>query len=100
MKRIFIVLEGETEERFLRRVLYTPFINNEKHIEAQQWITNRKLGTTGNIKGIFKKDLKARSYESVFCLQIHRYPIQKAHGHIRSAWYRRKAGRPVSRWGD
>ena len=48
MKRLFIVVEGETEERFIRRVLYQPFILKDFHIEAQQWITNRKLGTTGS----------------------------------------------------
>jgi hypothetical protein len=47
MKRLFIVVEGETEERFIRRVLYQPFITRNIHIEAQQWITNRKLGTAG-----------------------------------------------------
>lgn len=47
MKRLFIVVEGETEERFLRRVLYTPFIIQGIHIEAQQWLTNRKLGVSG-----------------------------------------------------
>ena len=47
MKRLFIVVEGETEERFVKSVLYPPFINQEIKIEAQQWITNRKLGTAG-----------------------------------------------------
>lgn len=47
MKRLFIVVEGETEERFVRTVLYPYFINLGIHIEAQSWITNRKLGTTG-----------------------------------------------------
>ncbi len=47
MKRIFIVVEGETEERFLRRVLYEDFITQGIHIEAQQWLTNRNLGTYG-----------------------------------------------------
>jgi len=47
MRRIFIVVEGETEERFVRRVLYNYFITKEIHIEAQQWLTNRKLGIGG-----------------------------------------------------
>lgn len=47
MKRLFIVVEGETEERFVRSVLYNEFILNGIHIEAQQWITNRKLGISG-----------------------------------------------------
>ncbi len=47
MKRIFIVVEGETEERFLRQVVYTHFILKGTHIEAQQWLTNRKLGIKG-----------------------------------------------------
>jgi len=47
MKKLFIVVEGETEERFLRKVLYNEFIQKGIHIEAQQWITNRKLGISG-----------------------------------------------------
>jgi len=47
MKKLFIVVEGETEERFLRKVLYNDFIAKGIHIEAQQWITNRKLGIGG-----------------------------------------------------
>jgi hypothetical protein len=47
MKRLFIVVEGETEERFLRKVLYNHFITQGIHIEAQQWLTNRKLGIGG-----------------------------------------------------
>lgn len=47
MKQIFIVVEGETEERFVREVLYNHFILREIHVEAQQWITNRKLGLRG-----------------------------------------------------
>ena len=47
MKRLFIVVEGETEERFLRKVLYNDFIQKGIHIEAQQWLTNRKLGISG-----------------------------------------------------
>ncbi len=47
MKRLFIVVEGETEERFLRTVIYPHFISLGIHIEAQSWITNRKLGTSG-----------------------------------------------------
>ena len=47
MKRIFIVVEGETEERFVRRVLYDTFITKGIHLEAQQWLTNRKLGVGG-----------------------------------------------------
>jgi hypothetical protein len=50
MKRIFIIVEGETEERFLRQVVYPHFILKEIHIEAQQWITNRKLGTKGGAR--------------------------------------------------
>jgi hypothetical protein len=47
MKTLFIVVEGETEERFLRTVLYNDFITQGIHIEAQQWLTNRKLGIGG-----------------------------------------------------
>lgn len=47
MKRIFVVVEGETEERFLRQVVYSHFILHGIHIDAQQWLTNRKLGTKG-----------------------------------------------------
>lgn len=47
MKILFIVVEGETEEKFLRKLLYPHFIQIGIHIEAQQWITNRKLGTGG-----------------------------------------------------
>jgi hypothetical protein len=47
MKKLFIVVEGETEERFLRKVLYSDFIQKGIHIEAQQWLTNRKLGIGG-----------------------------------------------------
>lgn len=47
MKRLFIIVEGETEERFLRKVLYNDFIQKGIHIEAQQWLTNRKLGIGG-----------------------------------------------------
>lgn len=47
MKRLFIVVEGETEERFIRKVLYNDFITKGIHIEAQQWQTNRKLGIGG-----------------------------------------------------
>ena len=47
MKRIFIVVEGETEERFLRQLVYSHFISRGIHIEGQQWITNRKLSTKG-----------------------------------------------------
>ncbi len=50
MKRVFIIVEGETEERFLRQVVYPHFILKGIHIEAQQWITNRKLGTKGGAK--------------------------------------------------
>jgi len=47
MKKLFIIVEGETEERFLRKVLYNDFITQGIHIEAQQWLTNRKLGIGG-----------------------------------------------------
>jgi len=47
MKKLFIIVEGETEERFLRKVLYHDFILQGIHIEAQQWTTNRKLGIGG-----------------------------------------------------
>lgn len=47
MKKLFVVVEGATEERFLRTVLYNDFITKGIHIEAQQWLTNRKLGTGG-----------------------------------------------------
>jgi hypothetical protein len=47
MKKLFIVVEGETEERFIRKVLYNDFITQNIHIEAQQWLTNKKLGISG-----------------------------------------------------
>lgn len=47
MKKIFIIVEGETEERFLRQVVYSHFIGRGIHVEGQQWLTNRKLGTKG-----------------------------------------------------
>jgi hypothetical protein len=47
MKKIFLVVEGSTEERFVHQVLYPHFILKGILIEAQQWITNRKIGTTG-----------------------------------------------------
>jgi hypothetical protein len=47
MKRIFVVVEGETEERFVRKVLYPYFILLGIYIDAQQWITNKKLGCSG-----------------------------------------------------
>lgn len=47
MKIIYIVVEGETEERFLRQVVSEHFVNSDIHIKPQQWITNRKLGTSG-----------------------------------------------------
>jgi hypothetical protein len=50
MKRVFIVVEGETEERFVRAVLYDYFILKGIHLEAQQWLTNRKLGIGGGGK--------------------------------------------------
>lgn len=36
MKKLFIIVEGETEERFLRKVLYNDFIQKGINIEAQQ----------------------------------------------------------------
>ena len=47
MKKLFVVVEGETEERFIRKVLYNDFITQNIHIEAQQWLTNKKLGISG-----------------------------------------------------
>jgi hypothetical protein len=47
MKRIIIVVEGVTEERFVRGVLYPHFILIGLSVEPQQWITNRKLGVAG-----------------------------------------------------
>lgn len=47
MKRVFIVVEGATEERFVRSILYPHFILLGIHLEAQLWVTNRKLGTEG-----------------------------------------------------
>lgn len=86
MKRIFIVVEGETEERFLRSVLYPHFINIGIHIEAQSWTTNRKLGTSGGgssydlvenhllrLMSRYKKD------DSVFysvMIDLYKFPIQ------------------------
>jgi Domain of unknown function (DUF4276) len=47
MKKIFVVVEGSTEERFVHQVLYPHFVVRGILIEAQQWITNRKIGTSG-----------------------------------------------------
>ncbi len=47
MKRVIIVVEGSTEEKFVRQVLSPHFIQLGIYLDAQQWITNRKLGTTG-----------------------------------------------------
>jgi Domain of unknown function (DUF4276) len=47
MKRIFVVVEGETEERFLRDVMYNHFILIGIHIEGQQWFTNKRKGEQG-----------------------------------------------------
>ena len=47
MIRIFIIAEGETEERFVRQVMYPHFINLGIHLEPEQWITNRKSGNAG-----------------------------------------------------
>lgn len=47
MKKIFIVVEGETEERFIRKVFYSDFITRGIHIEPQQWLTSRKSGIGG-----------------------------------------------------
>jgi len=47
MKRIFIIVEGETEERFVRRILYPHFINLGIHLEPELWVTNRKTGSAG-----------------------------------------------------
>ncbi len=50
MKRVFVIVEGETEERFLRKVVYDHLIVRGIHLEPQQWLTNRKLGTGGGGK--------------------------------------------------
>jgi hypothetical protein len=50
MKKIFVVVEGETEERFLRQVVYEHLIMQGIHIEPQQWFTNRKSGAKGGGK--------------------------------------------------
>jgi hypothetical protein len=47
MKRVFVVVEGETERRFVRDLLYPDFIQKGIHLDAQLWLTNRKLGTGG-----------------------------------------------------
>ena len=47
MKRIIIIVEGITEERFVRKVLHPHFINLGIHLEPEQWITNRKTGDSG-----------------------------------------------------
>lgn len=50
MKLIFVIVEGETEERFLRNVVFEHLIHRGIHLEAQRWTTNRKLGTSGGGK--------------------------------------------------
>lgn len=86
MKKVFVIVEGETEERFLRQVLYSHFILMGIHIEAQLWITNKKLGTGGGgdsfdlienhinrIKSRYKND------ESIFIstmIDLYRFPKQ------------------------
>ena len=47
MKKLFIVTEGETEELFVKKVIRPHLQRLGMHAEAQQWITNRKLGTGG-----------------------------------------------------
>ena len=47
MKKVFVVLDGETEERFVRPVLYPHFILMGIHLEPEQWITGRKTGGKG-----------------------------------------------------
>jgi Domain of unknown function (DUF4276) len=42
-----VVVEGPTEEKFVKAVLHPHFINIGVKVEAQQWITNKKLGTSG-----------------------------------------------------
>jgi len=50
MKKIIIVVEGPTEEQFVRRVICNDFILRGVYVDAQQWVTNRKLGSTGGGK--------------------------------------------------
>jgi hypothetical protein len=50
MKKVIVVAEGPTEEKFVRRVLNPHFSQLGIYLDAQQWITNRKLGTTGGGK--------------------------------------------------
>ena len=50
MKKIIIVVEGSTEEQFVRRVICNDFILRGVYVDAQQWVTNRKLGSTGGGK--------------------------------------------------
>ena len=46
MKKIIIVVEGSTEEKFVRQVI-KPYFQQTAYVDAQQWVTNRKLGTSG-----------------------------------------------------
>jgi Domain of unknown function (DUF4276) len=47
VKKIIVVVEGPTEEKFVKAVLHPHFINTGVKVEAQQWITNPTLGTSG-----------------------------------------------------
>ncbi|MCH8569409.1 MAG: DUF4276 family protein [Balneolales bacterium] len=47
MKKLFMVVEGETEERFCRRILAPHFGSFGIKVYAQQWITNERLGAAG-----------------------------------------------------
>lgn len=46
MKKIIIVVEGSTEEKFVRQVIQPHFLP-KVYVDAQKWITNRKLGSSG-----------------------------------------------------
>ena len=52
MKKIIIVVEGPTEEQFVRRVICNDFILRGVYVDAQQWVTNRKLAVLAGAKAL------------------------------------------------
>lgn len=47
MKTVIVVVEGQTEEGFLRDVVYEHFLKLNIKIVPQPWTTNKKVGATG-----------------------------------------------------
>ena len=47
MNRIIVVVEGDSEEKFVNQLLKPFFFQKGIKIEAQKWFTNKKLGSSG-----------------------------------------------------